>query len=47
VFLDPGMKLVGASTDDPAIKRRSQFRVKYRDLGSLYAVFEQRDVVGE
>jgi len=47
VYLDPGMKLVGASTDDPEIKRRSQFRVKYRDLESLYAVFEQRDVVGE
>lgn len=42
VYLDPAMKLVGASTHDPEIKRRSQFRVKYRDLGSLYASFEQR-----
>ena len=46
VYLDPGMKLVGASTDDPETKRRSQFRVKFRDLGTLYASFEQMDVAG-
>ena len=46
VYLDPGMKLVGASTDDPEIKRRSQFRIKYRQLASLYEGFEECSVLG-
>lgn len=36
VYYDPGIKLEGASTDSPKTKRRSQFRIKSKDLGSLY-----------
>lgn len=45
VYFDPGMKLVGASSEDPTTKRRSQFRVKYGALGSLYASFDPMDLV--
>lgn len=36
VYYDPGIKLEKASTAKPVIKRRSQFRVKLRELGCLY-----------
>jgi hypothetical protein len=43
VFLDPGIKLENASSRNPTLKRRSQFRAKYCHLGSLYSAFvEQR-----
>lgn len=37
VYYDPGIKLEGASTARPQIKRRSQFRIKSGDLRTLYA----------
>ncbi len=39
VFYDPGMKVVGIA---PTIetKKRSQFRIKYRELGALYKATE-------
>jgi hypothetical protein len=36
VYYDPGIKIEGAATENPAIKRRSQFRVKHNDLNALY-----------
>lgn len=44
VYYDPGLKLECASGDSPKSKRRNQFRVKVRDLRSLYRTFEQSDV---
>jgi hypothetical protein len=41
VYYDPGIKLEGASGDAPKIKRRSQFRIKVRNLASLYHGFER------
>lgn len=40
VFYDPGIKLVAASTNNPTIKRRSQFRIRANALGSLYEAWE-------
>lgn len=39
VIYDPGIKLEGAAGDRPQLKRRSQFRIRSKDLGSLYASF--------
>ncbi|WP_375208686.1 MvaI/BcnI family restriction endonuclease [Hyphomonas jannaschiana] len=36
VYYDPGLKLENASSDKQKVKRRSQFRIKYKDLGKLY-----------
>jgi hypothetical protein len=36
VFYDPGIKLEKASTKHPVVKRRSQFRVMWRNLANLY-----------
>lgn len=39
VFYDPGIKLERASSDQPRAKRRSQFRVRFRDMPVLYETF--------
>lgn len=44
VYYDPGIKLEGASTSKPRIKRRSQFRVKPKNLSSLYHSMEIIDL---
>lgn len=36
VYYDPGIKMEKASSDKPAIKRRNQFRIKHKQLTSLY-----------
>lgn len=36
VYYDPGIKLESESGSHPRIKRRSQFRVKLRNLDGLY-----------
>ena len=36
IYYDPGIKMEMASSIRPAIKRRSQFRIKSGDLSSLY-----------
>lgn len=36
VYYDPGIKLEGVSTDSPKPKKRSQFRVRSKDLPALY-----------
>lgn len=40
VYYDPGIKMEGASTDRPEIKRRSQFRVRRDHLSQLYVRHE-------
>ncbi|MCZ2157633.1 MAG: MvaI/BcnI restriction endonuclease family protein [Bryobacterales bacterium] len=37
VYYDPGVKVENVSTDKPATKRRSQFRVGSKDIPMLYA----------
>lgn len=44
VYYDPGIKLEGASSATPSSKRRSQFRVKLRDLDGLYDSVTEEDV---
>ena len=44
VYYDPGIKLEHASTAKPAIKRRSQFRIKSGDMDDLYDKFGSADV---
>lgn len=45
VYYDPGIKLEGASTPNPRIKRRSQFRVSHSGLEALYKKFSVLDVM--
>lgn len=40
VYYDPGIKLEGASSASPQIKRRSQFRIHATNLSHLYRDFE-------
>ena len=40
IIYDPGIKLEGASTVRPIVKRRSQFRAKVSNLSNLYGSFE-------
>jgi len=44
VFYDPGIKLEKVSSEKPAIKRRSQFRVNHKGLNGLYDTFEFLDL---
>ncbi len=41
VYYDPGIKLEAASTDHPRTKRRSQFRVRVKEIPNLYAKAER------
>lgn len=47
VFYDPGIKMEGVSLPKPESKRRSQFRVKWKDLPSLYRTTSEFDVMAE
>lgn len=40
IYYDPGIKVEDASSAKPKVKRRSQFRIRSADLGSLYENFE-------
>ncbi len=44
VYYDPGIKLEGVSTKNPKIKHRSQFRIKHKNLDSLYKKLEFVDI---
>jgi len=43
VFYDPGIKLIGMS-GKPELKRRSQFRIAMKDLGTLYEESGWREI---
>lgn len=45
IYYDPGIKLENATKGVPKAKRRSQFRIKSGNLGSLYKVNEQIDLL--
>jgi len=36
IYYDPGIKVERASTQRPVSKRRSQFRIKFREAARLY-----------
>jgi hypothetical protein len=38
IYYDPGIKVEGANTSRPKVKKRSQFRIRSKDLSSLYRV---------
>lgn len=40
VYYDPAVKMEAKASGAPAIKRRSQFRVKHAALGQLYQAGE-------
>jgi len=44
VYYDPGIKMENASGLSPRIKRRSQFRIRSRDLKSLYGTLSKVSV---
>jgi hypothetical protein len=44
VYYDPGIKLENASTDKPKPKKRSQFRVASKNIGTLYETVETVEV---
>lgn len=44
IYYDPGIKLEGATTAKPRVKRRSQFRVAHADLTRLYKAHEFVDL---
>ncbi|WP_073197533.1 MvaI/BcnI family restriction endonuclease [Roseovarius marisflavi] len=41
VYYDPALKLESATSAGPALKRRSQFRVRHQALAGLYRKAEQ------
>ena len=45
VYYDPGIKMEGSETAWPAVKRRSQFRVRHEGLSGLYQESEQKVLV--
>lgn len=47
VYYDPGIKLEGASTNNPRAKKRSQFRVGSKDLSALYVSSRRVDACQE
>jgi hypothetical protein len=44
IYYDPGIKLENASTENSRIKKRSQFRIKSKDLGAIYGLCENIDL---
>jgi hypothetical protein len=44
IYYDPGIKLESATTQHSRIKKRSQFRIKSKDLGAIYGLCENIDV---
>lgn len=41
IYYDPAPKLTGIDTDKPKVKARSQFRIKFKDLNTLYNRLEK------
>jgi hypothetical protein len=44
IWYDPGLKLEQSNGPTPKLKRRSQFRIKQRDLGELYKSLRTTDI---
>lgn len=45
-YYDPGLKLENASTQNKALKRRSQFRIESKDIPSIYSQIETIETCG-
>lgn len=45
VYYDPGIKLESATKTNSKTKRRSQFRIRIKSVGTLYENFEQIDIL--
>ncbi|MCW8470643.1 MvaI/BcnI restriction endonuclease family protein [Fluoribacter gormanii] len=45
IYYDPGIKLEHVSSHNPKIKKRSQFRIKHKDISSLYKSYDIVDVL--
>jgi hypothetical protein len=45
VYYDPGIKLEGASSASPKVKRRSQFRVAHKNLESLFIKYDVQNLM--
>ena len=45
IYYDPGIKIENLSSGKPTTKRRSQFRIKSKNLGSLYSSFVNQNVL--
>jgi hypothetical protein len=46
IYYDPGIKLEGATSNSPTLKRRSQFRIRSADLNSVYRQMETVSTCG-
>jgi len=44
IYYDPGIKLENATAQRSRLKKRSQFRIKSKDLGAIYGLCENVDV---
>ena len=44
IYYDPGIKVENISAERPAVKRRSQFRIKLKDIAGLYKSVVKEDV---
>ena len=44
IYYDPGIKLENATAQRSRLKKRSQFRIKSKDLGEIYGLCENVDV---
>ena len=47
IYYDPGIKIEHASSPKPIIKKRSQFRIRTKDLRTLYRSFDAVDVLSK
>ena len=45
IYYDPGIKLENANSPKPTTKRRSQFRVSYKNLTGLYDSWERASLL--
>ncbi|HBC0467143.1 MvaI/BcnI family restriction endonuclease [Legionella pneumophila] len=45
IYYDPGIKLEYVSSHNPRIKKRSQFRIKHKDISSLYKSYDVVDIL--
>lgn len=45
VYYDPGIKIENATSQNPKIKKRSQFRIAHKNLSKLYQKFESLKLV--
>ena len=46
IYYDPGIKMLNASSPAPKVKKRSQFRVSFKNINALYDKWEVVDLEG-